>query len=172
MSSLDHLFNAPRVVSVSRRSQLVSNAGPPLTDLPDIDRTPKRAANRPDTIAPDGSEVRFLLAAAHGATRASVVEITIHAGQTSRPVRHRTVEEAWYVLEGHGRVWRQAPGTDAGTIAEVGPGDSLAIPLGWAFQFAANDDAPMRFLCVTMPPWPGEDEAVPVAIGGLGAPTL
>ena len=120
---------------------------------------PARAAGSPDTIAPDGSEVRFLLAAHNGVTRASIVEITIQAGQVSRPVRHRTVEEAWYVLEGHGRVWRQAPGTDAGTIAEVGPGDSLAIPLGWAFQFGANDDAPMRFLCVTMPPWPGEDEA-------------
>jgi mannose-6-phosphate isomerase-like protein (cupin superfamily) len=137
-----------------------------------IDPTPVRAAYAPDTIAPDGSEVRFLLAGPHGASRASLVEITIRAGQVSRPVRHRTVEEAWYVLEGHGRVWRQAPGAGSETIAEVGPGDTLSIPLGWAFQFASHNDAPMRFLCVTMPPWPGEDEAVPVTAGGLGAPTI
>ena len=150
----------------------MSNAGPSLTDPSEIDLAPQRAAITPDTIAPDGSEVRFLLAAAHGATRASIVEITIHAGQISRPVRHQTVEEAWYVLEGHGRVWRQGPSAAVGSVANVGPGDALVIPLGWAFQFAANDDAPMRFVCVTMPPWPGEDEAVPVKVGGLGAPTL
>jgi mannose-6-phosphate isomerase-like protein (cupin superfamily) len=133
---------------------------------------PVRAAKGPDTIAPDGSEVRFLLAVAQGAVRASIVEITIHAGQRSRPVRHQTVEEAWYILSGRGRVWRHAPGTTMGTIATVGPGDTLAIPPGWAFQFDASDEAAMRFLCITMPPWPGADEAVPVTDGGLGAATL
>jgi mannose-6-phosphate isomerase-like protein (cupin superfamily) len=133
---------------------------------------PVRAAVAPDAIAPDGSEVRYLLGTPNGSTRASLVEITIQAGQVSRPVRHRTVEEAWYLLEGHGRVWRQAPNDTPGTTDTVGPGDTLAIPLGWAFQFAANDDEAMRFLCVTMPPWPGADEAVPVAEGGLGAPTV
>lgn len=133
---------------------------------------PARAAGSPDTIAPDGSEVRFLLAARNGVTRASIVEITIQAGQVSRPVRHRTVEEAWYVLEGHGRVWRQAPGAASGSIHPVGPGDTLAIPLGWSFQFAAGDGGAMRFLCTTMPPWPGEDEAVPIGKGGLGTPTV
>ena len=147
----------------------------PETSLPVVipaNLVPVRGAGSPDTIAPDGSEVRFLLAAPNGVTRASVVEITIQAGQVSRPVRHRTVEEAWYVLEGRGQVWRRAPGADSGSVHSVGPGDTLAIPLGWAFQFAASDSGAMRFLCTTMPPWPGEDEAVPVEKGGLGTPTV
>jgi len=34
-------------------------------------------------------------------------------------------------------------------------------------QFRAGADAGLRFLCYTSPPWPGEDEAVPVPDGGL-----
>lgn len=136
------------------------------------DLSPRRASTAPDTVAPDGSEVRFLLDRTHGTTRASLVEITLLAGHRSRPVRHRTVEEAWHVLEGRGRVWRRAPGDSNGTVVAVRPGDTLAIPIGWDFQFDADPDGALRFLCVTMPPWPGADEAVPVPDGGLGTPTV
>ena len=170
--ALEHPFNAARTLQVSRRPQPVSTTEPSLPEPVPANTVPVRAAGSPDTIAPDGSEVRFLLAAPNGLTRASIVEITIQAGQVSRPVRHRTVEEAWYVLEGHGQVWRQPPGAESGSVHSVGPGDTLAIPLGWSFQFAASDGRAMRFLCTTMPPWPGEDEAVPVEKGGLGTPTV
>jgi len=63
----------------------------------------------PDAIAPDGSQVRLLVT---DARRASLVEIRLPAGGVSRPVRHRTVEEIWFVLEGEGEVW-QAGRTDA-----------------------------------------------------------
>ncbi|MFZ1963789.1 MAG: hypothetical protein WAU78_10070 [Roseiarcus sp.] len=43
------------------------------------------------------------------------------------------------------------------------PGLCLTIPLGTHFQFRAEPQAPFAFLAVTMPPWPGGDEAVPVA---------
>ena len=124
--------------------------------------------------APDGSEVRMLLTGEHGATRCSVVEVSIGPGEASRPVRHRTVEEAWYVIEGNGEVWRCPPGlavAEAPPVA-VSPGDALVIPTGWAFQFRALPDAGLRFICVTMPAWPGMDEAVEVAEGGLWPPTL
>lgn len=132
-----------------------------------------RASGDP-IVAPDGSQVRPLLTDAHGATRCSVVEVTIGAGQTSRPVRHRTVEEAWYVLSGSGEVWRCPPGALAGEIppVRVVAGDALVIPRGWGFQFRAEADSNMRFVCVTMPAWPGMDEAVEVLEGGLGEPTL
>ena len=125
-------------------------------------------------IAPDGSEVRLLLTDVHGATRCSVVEVTIGAGEISRPVRHRTVEEAWYVLSGAGEVWRCPPAVPADQIlpVRVAAGDCLVIPTGWDFQFRADANSDMRFLCVTMPAWPGMDEAVEVLEGGLGAPTL
>ena len=103
-----------------------------------------------------------------------MVEVTLPPGQVSRPVRHRAVEEIWYILQGRGRVWRCPPDAEAASIAPqpVAPGDALVIPAGWSFQFAAGPDAPLRFLCHTTPPWPGDDEAVAAASGGLGAATV
>ena len=129
---------------------------------------------QPDAIAPDGSEIRLLLDQRHHAQQASMVEVVLSAGQVSRPVRHRQVEEVWYVLEGRGQVWRCPPDADPSSMvaATVGSGDALVIPTGWSFQFSAAPDTALRFLCITIPPWPGDDEAVPVPEGGLGPPTV
>ncbi len=125
-------------------------------------------------IAPDGSVVRLLLTQEHGATRCSVVEVAIPAGAVSRPVRHQTVEEVWYVVEGEGEVWRGPPDAPQSAVAPVSvtPGDALTIPTGWSFQFKAGSRVGFRFICVTIPAWPGMDEAEEVAEGGLGPPTL
>ena len=127
----------------------------------------------PDLTAPDGSEIRLLVDVRHGATNSSLVEVTLGSGEVTRPARHRTVEEVWYVLEGTGQVWRCRPDADPENVSavDVKPGDALVIPTGWSFQFSAGQDGPLRFLCHTTPPWPGEDEAVPVAQGGLGEAT-
>ena len=117
----------------------------------------------PDAIAPDGSEITFLVG---DARRASLVEVRLPAGRASRPVRHRTVEEIWYFLAGEGRVWRRPPEGEA-LIDEVGPGRTLVIPTGWAFQFSASPAADLRFLCYTSPPWPGDAEAEPAPPGTL-----
>lgn len=125
-------------------------------------------------IAPDGSEVRLLLTEDHHSTKCSMVEVSIPPGAVSRAVRHLTVEEAWYVLEGQGEVWRCPPGRaieNTGAV-KVSPGDALVIPTGWAFQFRAAPQEGLRFICVTMPPWPGMDEAVAVPGGGSWPPTL
>ena len=116
----------------------------------------------PDAIAPDGSEIRLLVTGA----RASLVEVTLAAGAISRPVRHRTVEEIWFFLEGSGRVWV------GDQVTAVEPGARVVIPTGVAFQFAAAVAGQLRFLCYTSPPWPGADEAETVAAGGLGAATV
>jgi mannose-6-phosphate isomerase-like protein (cupin superfamily) len=130
-----------------------------------------RASREPDTIAPDGSEIRLLATLAHGATRASLCEVRLGPGAVSRPVSHRSVEEIWYVLEGRGHIWRCPPGARTEPV-EVSPGDSLVIPTGWRFQFRAAPSGPLRFLCYTSPPWPGPDEALPAAPGALGEPTV
>ncbi len=127
-----------------------------------------------DTMAPDGSEIRLLIDHNQGAGRASLVEVTLHAGQVSRAVWHRQVEEIWYVLEGHGQVWRCPFGADPTGIAPVavGPGDALTIPTRWRFQFSASSGESLRFLCFTAPPWPGLDEARSAGVGGLGPSTV
>lgn len=117
----------------------------------------------PDAIAPDGSEITFLVG---DARRASLVEVRLAAGETSRPVRHRTVEEIWYFLAGEGRVWRQ-PRSGPALIDRVQPGRTVVIPTGWAFQFKAEAGSDLRFLCYTSPPWPGNEEAEPMPGGGL-----
>ena len=109
------------------------------------------------TIAPDGSEIRELVAGG----RASMVHCTLPAGGVSLAVRHRTVEELWFVMGGQGEVWRKLEGEEA--VVAVGPGSALDIPLGARFQFRNTGDEPLVILIATMPPWPGADEAPKVA---------
>ncbi len=109
-----------------------------------------------DVIAPDGSEIRLLSEASRG----TMVHCTLRPGEVSVAVAHRTVEEVWYFLEGTGQVWRKHG--DNERVADVAPGGSLSIPVGAHFQFRATGDSPLRFLIVTMPPWPGADEAYAV----------
>jgi mannose-6-phosphate isomerase-like protein (cupin superfamily) len=109
----------------------------------------------PDTLAPDGSEIRLLVAHSTG----GMCEVRLRAGGVSIPVRHRTVQEIWYFLEGEGEVWRQAPDGTARTV-NVHSGSALTIPLGCRFQFRNTGPGDLRFLCVTTPPWPGEQEAI------------
>lgn len=83
------------------------------------------------------------------------------AGKTSKAVTHRTVEEIWYVISGRGEMWRKQ-GKHEETVALV-PGACLTIPLGTHFQFRASATEAVSVVAVTMPPWPGEGEAVAVA---------
>ena len=106
-----------------------------------------------DVIAPDGCEVRILAQTPRG----SMAHFTLRPGQVSRAVAHRTVEEVWYFLSGRGRMWRRKG--EAEEIVEVAPGVSLSIPLGTHFQLSNDGAEALAAVAVTMPPWPGEDEA-------------
>jgi len=117
-----------------------------------------------DVVAPDGSDVRVLCALAGG----SLVHITLGAGQCSVPVRHRTVEEIWYFLAGTGEMWREQGSVE--TVVPTEPGLSLTIPRGTRFQFRAGRDAPLVAVGFTMPPWPGDGEAI--AVPGRWSPTV
>jgi mannose-6-phosphate isomerase-like protein (cupin superfamily) len=132
-----------------------------------------RAAPAPDYISPDGAEIRLILRPENeGVLYHSVCEAVFKPGQVSRPMRHRSVEESWYVLEGEGEVWRCPPGAAQESVATVRitQGDALVIPPGFGFQVRAGTAKPLRMLCSTAPPWPGPDEAIPIE-GGLGLPT-
>jgi mannose-6-phosphate isomerase-like protein (cupin superfamily) len=117
----------------------------------------RRLGERVDTLAPDQSEIRLLT----GLPRGALCHCTLGPGRTSLAVRHRTVEEIWFCLGGRGEVWRRHE--DREEVVAFEPGVSLTIPLGTHFQFRTVGDAPLAFLIATMPPWPGEHEAVRVA---------
>jgi mannose-6-phosphate isomerase-like protein (cupin superfamily) len=116
----------------------------------------RHRSEAPDVMAPDGSEVRILAATARG----SMAQFTLPPGAVSKAVAHRNVEEVWLVIAGTGRMWRKL-GAAEETVA-LAPGVSIAIPAGAHFQFRNDGEGPLDCVGVTMPPWPGMDEAYAV----------
>jgi len=110
----------------------------------------------PDALAPDGSEIRLLVQVGGG----SLVHCTLPPGGVTRAVRHRTVEEVWLCLAGRGQLWRHASASDE--IVDLQSGVAVSIPLGTQFQFRTIGDVSLELAITTIPPWPGEDEAVSV----------
>jgi mannose-6-phosphate isomerase-like protein (cupin superfamily) len=107
-----------------------------------------------DAIAPDGSEVRLLLRLKGG----SMAHFRLAPGLTSVAVTHRTVEEIWFFLSGCGEMWLLQGEREE--IVSVEPGVCLTIPQGTRFQFRALGGEPLAAVGITMPPWPGEGEAI------------
>ncbi len=123
----------------------------------------KRLPAEPDAVAPDGSDVRILL----GVKAGGMAHFELAPGRTSKAVTHRTVEEIWYFLTGRGQMWRrQETGAE---IVDVYPGLCLTIPQGTHFQFRSFGDEALSAIGVTMPPWPGDEEAI--AVTGTWEPT-
>ena len=110
----------------------------------------------PDVMAPDGSDVRVLARTQRG----GMAHFELAPGRASEPIRHRTVDEIWFVLAGRGEIWRKQE--DREEIVTLERGVSLTIPVGTHFQFRATGDMALEAVGVTMPPWPGDNEAVPV----------
>jgi mannose-6-phosphate isomerase-like protein (cupin superfamily) len=115
------------------------------------------------SIAPAGSDVRVLLGLAGG----GMAHFELAPGQTSAAVTHKTVEEIGYFLAGQGEMWRDQGGNSE--VVEVSAGVCLTIPLGTRFQFRSVGDSALSAIGVTMPPWPGDGEAV--AVSGPWQPT-
>jgi mannose-6-phosphate isomerase-like protein (cupin superfamily) len=139
--------------SASTKSVLTDH---PTDRLTDSSFATKQLGDAYDVLAPDTSEIRLLVAT----TRGSLVHGTLAPGRVSLAIAHRTVEEVWYVTAGQGQVWRKQAGREA--VVDVEPGTALTIPTGAHFQFRAIGPEPLQFVMCTMPPWPGEQEAVRV----------
>lgn len=110
-----------------------------------------------DLLAPDGSQIQLR----HRLTGGSMVYCMLPAGEITQAVRHRSVEELWYIVAGRGQLWRKQG--DHAQVVDLLPGMSLTIPLGTDFQFRALGEETLGLVICTLPPWPGEDEAIPVA---------
>jgi mannose-6-phosphate isomerase-like protein (cupin superfamily) len=110
----------------------------------------------PDVVAPDGSDVRVLLSLGRG----SMAHFELGAGRVSRPVAHHSVDEIWFILHGHGQMWRRQ--AERQEIVPLRSGTCVSIPAGTHFQFRSDSGGPLAAVGVTMPPWPGADEAYDV----------
>ena len=56
----------------------------------------------PDAKSPAGADIRFLMDGKTG----DMIHSTVPPHQTNKATVHATVSEFWYVLEGHGEIWR------------------------------------------------------------------
>ena len=118
----------------------------------------------PDAKSPAGADIRFLMASHTG----NMIHSTVPPHQINRATVHATVNEFWHVLEGHGEIWR-SDGTDSSVTALV-PGTTIDIPTGTAFQYRNVSDVDLKFICISMPPWPGDSEAA--FVKGAWEPTI
>ena len=112
---------------------------------------------KPDVTAPDGADVRILLNLEGG----SMAHFELQPDHTTTAVVHRTVEEIWYVVAGQGEMWRKQGQHEE--IVSLVPGVCLTIPVGTHFQFRSTGREPLAAVAVTIPPWPGEQEACIIA---------
>jgi mannose-6-phosphate isomerase-like protein (cupin superfamily) len=117
-----------------------------------------------DGKSPAGADIRFLL---HGEA-GDMIHSTVPPRQINRATVHATVSEFWYVLDGHGEIWRDDG--DESSVTILVPGTSIDIPVGTSFQYRNVSNVDLTFICVTMPPWPGETEATYVE--GKWQPTI
>jgi len=124
----------------------------------------KRLPVARDVVAPDGCDVRILLELRGGA----MAHFELAPGETATAVAHRTVEEIWFFLSGRGEMWRKQDQRE--DVTGVDAGMCLTIPLGTHFQLRCLGDQALSAIALTMPPWPGADEAF--GVEGRWTPTL
>ncbi len=119
---------------------------------------------QPDAKSPAGADIRYLM----DGTTGNMIHGTVPPQQINKATVHATVSEFWYILEGHGEIWRDN-GTES-NVTQLVPGTAIDIPVGTSFQYRNVSDKNLKFICITMPPWPGDSEAA--YIQGIWQPTI
>lgn len=118
----------------------------------------------PDARSPAGADIRFIMDGRTG----NMIHSTVPPGQINRATRHATVSEFWHVLAGAGEIWRKDETEER--VTSLVPGVSIDIPVGTAFQYRNVGTVPLTFICISMPPWPGDHEAS--SLTGVWQPTV
>lgn len=118
----------------------------------------------PDAKSPAGADIRYLMDGKMG----NMIHSTVPPHQINRATVHASVSEFWYILEGQGEIWRD-DGVES-SVVDLVPGTAIDIPVGTAFQYRNVSDAELKFICIAMPPWPGDSEATYVK--GKWQPTI
>jgi hypothetical protein len=105
----------------------------------------------PDAKSPAGADIRFIMDGETG----NMIHSTVPPHQVNKATVHATV-------------WRD-DGVES-CITVLVPGTSIDIPAGTAFQYRNVSDVDLKFICIAMPPWPGDSEATYVK--GKWQPTI
>jgi len=124
----------------------------------------KTLAEIADARSPAGAHIQFLMENGHG----NMIHSTVPPGQINRATVHATVSEFWFVLEGRGEIWRR--GGDGECVTSLVAGAAIDIPVGTAFQYRNTSETDLKFICISMPPWPGDEEAT--HLRGVWQPTV
>lgn len=115
-------------------------------------------------IAPDGMRVVPL---SRGAML-STATFALAPRTIGHAVKHRTVEEVWYVTSGEALLWRSRDGIES--TQSLVPGMSVTIPVDTCFQLNVEGEASFEVIGATAPPWPGDLEAR--RVNGKWRPTV
>lgn len=111
-------------------------------------------------LAPDQSEITLLTRSAD-ADGGDMAYCSLPVGNTSVAVCHESIHELWYFTAGVGQYWVKQGDQEA--VYSVSKGSVVSLPKGTSFQFRnTSADEALEVVIVTMPPWPGEGEAIKV----------
>ncbi len=106
----------------------------------------------PRFVTKDGSEIRELLAHRNSAIRnQSLAEARLPAGASTREHYHAKTEEIYFITAGHGRMRLE------GELADVKPGDAIAIPPGQKHKLWNTGSETLSLLCCCSPGYEHSD---------------
>jgi mannose-6-phosphate isomerase-like protein (cupin superfamily) len=106
----------------------------------------------PSFVTKDGSEIRELLAYRNSAIRnQSLAEARLPVGASTREHYHSMTEEIYFITAGRGRMRLE------GELADVKPGDAIAIPPGQKHKLWNTGDETLSLLCCCSPGYEHSD---------------
>ena len=106
-------------------------------------------------ITKDGSEIRELLAHRNSVIRnQSLAEARVPVGGSTQEHYHIKAEEIYFITAGHGRMRIEAE------VAEVRPGDAIAIPPGKKHKLWNTGSETLKLLCCCSPAYEHGDTII------------
>jgi mannose-6-phosphate isomerase-like protein (cupin superfamily) len=117
-----------------------------------------------DELAPfttkDGSEIREFLSWRNSAIHnQSLAEARLSVGGSTQEHYHKLTEEIYYIVHGSGRIRIETE------VADVGPGDAIAIPPGKRHKLWNTGSEPLRLLCCCAPGYEHSDTILTEELG-------